>query len=345
MILTGMLLFFILPFLLGRGLGLLLKLSPLSFIGNMIRDVISGQFLMWSFFQILAVPFIFFKLSFRMVVLCWCMIIAGVLFAFFKKGYLKLSLQKIRFRRRTAILGGLVAGILLVQCGMYVVGMHVDFDDSRFITNAVEAYEKNTMLRLHPVTGESVDYLVGDRAKDVVSPWSVYLAFASFFLRVHPAITAHTIYAPVLLLLSYMIYFVIGELLFERDDRATAFLLVIAGMNLFYAGSAQLQSVFALTRLWQGKAVVAAVGIPAYFMVYLMLMKEEHTRGSVYFYMTNISLACCLFSGFGVIGSGLLSISIIVWKLITCRKWKEAVFAPLPLLPALVYGGLYMMIK
>jgi preprotein translocase subunit SecY len=50
---------------------------------------------------------------------------------------------------------------------------------------------------------------------------------------------------------------------------------MVSVINLFLAGNVYTQSVFTLTRIWQGKAVVAAVMIPAILAIILRVQQTN----------------------------------------------------------------------
>ena len=81
-----------------------------------------------------------------------------------------------------------------------------------------------------------------------LSPRALYASMALTPLF-SPPVMAHTVYAPVLLLISYMLCALTGRELFSRKREQGIFVLGCAVVNLFYAGNTMTQSVFTLTRI------------------------------------------------------------------------------------------------
>ena len=221
---------------------------------------------------------------------------------------------------------------------VYIFGMHLDEDDARWIAEANDALIKNRMLLHNPATGEYIGRFVGEMIKDVFSPWSIYLAWLSRATGIKAVVIAHTIYPPLLLGLSYSAYYEIGTQLFEgekkRHERGI-FLLMVSVINLFMAGNVYTQSVFTLTRIWQGKAVVAAVMIPAILAIILRVQQTTpQAEGSIrdWILLIVVGVSCCLFSGMGI-AIGLLLLAIYGLYVVACMivrtarhkeyKWKS----------------------
>ena len=70
---------------------------------------------------------------------------------------------------------------------------------------------------------------------------------------------------------------------------------MVAVINLFMAGNVYTQSVFTLTRIWQGKAIVAAVIIPLFLLLLLKIQKEDTVTN--WLWLVCGGTAACLFSG------------------------------------------------
>ena len=219
--------------------------------------------------------------------------------------------------------------VIAYQMCVYIFKMHLDEDDARWIAEANDALVKNRMLLHNPATGEYIGRFVGEMVKDVFSPWAMYLAWLSRMTGVKAVVIAHTVYPPILLGLSYSAYYDIGCQLFKGKDERGIFLLMVSVLNLFMAGNVYTQSVFTLTRIWQGKAVVAAVMIPAIFSIILQVQYEDHIRNWILMIVAGTS--CCLFSGMGIAISFLLMAiygfyvtACAVIKMINAGRHKQA---------------------
>ena len=312
-----------------------------------------GQLLMWAVFQMIAVPMINLRTSFTQ--LFW--VYTGVIGALAITGLLLHLKVKFDKPEITVFLIFAIA-IILYQCSIYIFGMHLDEDDARWIAEANDALVKDKMLLFNPATGEYIGRFVGEMIKDVFSPWSMYLAWMARMTGIKAVVLAHTIYAPILLILCYLAYYEMGRQLFKGKSERGIFLLMVSVINLFFAGNVYTQSVFTLTRIWQGKAVVAAVIIPSVLTMILRIQNEDRIPN--WLMLAATGCAACLFSGMGI-AIALLTISVYGLYTLICsvirrirnkeirHKWlggllRLAVWL-LCLAPSIIYGLGYLKLK
>ena len=326
-----------------------------------------GQLLLWAAFQVVAVPCINFRTTFN--TLFW--IYTAVVIILIGCGAWVLQSEVGTRKRWTGNWREWLSPFLIIAClvivgqmCVYIFGMHLDEDDARWIAEANDALVKNRMLLHNPATGEYIGRFVGEMIKDVFSPWSIYLAWLSRATGIKAVVIAHTIYPPLLLGLSYSAYYEIGTQLFEgekkRHERGI-FLLMVSVINLFMAGNVYTQSVFTLTRIWQGKAVVAAVMIPAILAIILRVQQTTpQAEGSIrdWILLIVVGVSCCLFSGMGI-AIGLLLLAIYGLYVVACMivrtarhkeyKWKSCAIRVglwlASLAPSIVYGLGYLRLK
>lgn len=325
---------------------LLLVFSIPLFVGfifhkkTWIETYLFGQVSLWAIFQIMAVPMIHLRLSFDTLWISYTVVMAGLaVWGFTQKKKPAISFSQPWTHYIPLILAGIV---ILGQMGVYVFGMHLDEDDARWLAEANDALVKNKMYLHNPATGDYIGRFVGEMTKDVFSPWGMYIAVLSKLTFVRTAVIAHTVYAPILLLISYFVYYLMGKELFKGKTEQGLFLLCVSVIQMFFAGNAYTQSVFALTRIWQGKAVVAAIMIPLFLLLLLRVEKEDTRANWLWFAVAGC--ASCLFSGMGIIIS-LILIAVFGFYAIICKRFKRILYLLLALLPSLVFGLLYYQMK
>ena len=313
-----------------------------------------GQLLLWAVFEIIAVPCINLRTTFTTLFLIY----TGVVIALVIPGCFALrtrAMQRSRGNWKAWLSPFLVIAMLVIafQMCVYIFGMHLDEDDARWIAEANDALVKNRMLLHNPATGEYIGRFVGEMVKDVFSPWSMYLAWLSRMTGIRAATMAHTVYAPVLLGLCYLTYYEMGKCLFKEKSERGIFLLMVSVINLFMAGNVYTQSVFTLTRIWQGKAVVAAVMIPAIMMIFLRIGEEDSVQNWELLIIAGI--CSCLFSGMGI-AIGLLMIAVygfyaIIRGLIVnknekgLKRLKRIPLWLCSMVPGIIYGLAYLQLK
>ena len=303
---------------------------------SLVNGYILGQMSIWAVFQILAVPLIFLHTSFTLLLVIFC-IVTGVLSIW---GILKM--RRHRWKLSVPRLGSFVmwvvlaatVGVIVFQLWKYVFGLHLDEDDSRWIAEAGDALSKNSMFLHNPATGSYLGSFQGEILKDVVSPFPMFLAVLSGLTMIRPAVMAHTIYAPILLLLSYAAFWRLGRLLFKKIQEQIIFLLGVSVISLFCYGAGASAANFALTRIWQGKAVVAAVLIPSILSQVVLIQKEDTVQN--WLILCIMGCAGSLLSGMGIVIS-LIMIGGYGFYIVICKRWRRIPLWILSMVPAAVF--------
>ncbi len=326
---------------------------------------VTGTATMWALFQIVFVPFVRVDARFRTAVVTYGVLlgilaVVSIVFAIRQRG--KHSRQKAGPSFLTDLTGIVPSAPkaerifpILLLCGIaalavfqiihYLVIYHADADDARFLVTALEAVEHDQMFRINPATGEAFARITPDEAKDMSSPWMIFVAFLSLVTSIHPTILAHGALTVLLLVTTWFVYLLVGDVLFGGDvEKRNLFLFFAIFLLLFFGQQLQVGR-FVLTRIWQGKAVLASVGIPLVLCLFFLLMKERefYVRRYVLLIVTCASL--CLLSVMGVIFSALLAGCGGFYLLCYYRKKSDLLLWIAVMIPPAVFGLLYYFLR
>lgn len=238
--------------------------------------------------------------------------------------------------------------LVLLQCVARWFQGVTDGDDAYFIGTAVNTYYGNRMYVLDPYKG----FHTGLDIRHALSPGGVYLAFLSNCIKLHPAITAHIVFADLMLIVHYIVFFNIGKVLFDEAKHSSLFACIICVFDVFGNYSLFTPATFLITRTWQGKSVIANICIP--FAVYLLLLlsKKEETgkmwKEKRLFY--TIGAAVAMLGSVTMATSGLLLLPPMfllgaVILSIYRKKWSIIVTTLIASLPSLAVGVLFMVLS
>jgi hypothetical protein len=301
---------------------------------------------MMAIAQVVLVPCIALRKSFSFAFAIWLAAVILVLVVALIQWFTKRKLVPEGFslgmvRGHWVVLFAVAA--VLVQCLMAAALQHSDADDSRFVAEAVIAVEQDSMYVISPISGDpmyKVDYL-GDVKKDLTSPWVMFLAFLSRLCAVSPAVLSHGIIPFYLVLFCYVVYALIGRLIFEENPEKTAlFLLFLSAFFAFDYSSTHTVGTVMLFRIWQGKAFAAAGIVPLLFYLFLVYVRQQkealRTQKTVLLFVVS-SFASSLVSGIGILLSLLLMAVFGLAILVVTRKAGRAVRIWLTAVPALGY--------
>lgn len=314
--------------------------------GHFLADWVFGIALMFCELQIMAVPMIIANYPFHTLFYVYVsVIVLEVIFA------LSRHLQEILGRikkfplriRKTDILGILVVLSILMQGFMLFYFEHTDDDDARFVPSAVAAVEKDMMFDENPVTGEMLYGGLSEVFKDMVSPWIMFWAIISKLSGVHPAILMHSIVPLIFIPLAYAVYWLIAGYFFGGDqEKKLVFLGLVSAIHIFSGYSVYNSGAFLLFRIWQGKAMFAAIFAPLLVLLALRLFRDgKKPQAADYVIIAVTCCGACLTSGFGIILSAMFFALISVIYAVYKRDVKGAVMLWVSMIPCLVYGFLY----
>lgn len=245
-----------------------------------------GHVLMWAVCQVIAVPCILLKAHFYVVVVLVTLILVALSAYSVYKGHIKrLFVNSIGEELKQS--GALdLAGIMLVwillgfMIYQSIVLFYGDADDSRFVVNAVDVYRTNRLILTDVNTGKALTTWIGDMYKDVVAPWAVYMAYISKLVGLYPTVVMHTVFPPVILVVLTSVYWLLAkELVGEKRRDDAIFVLILLLLHIYGNYSRYSAEGRFLVRSWQGKSVLASVGIPAMMLAFLWFYKSLKEYG------------------------------------------------------------------
>lgn len=158
---------------------------------------------------------------------------------------------------------------LVIQVVMRLTQQVFDGDDAFYIATAANSYTSGTMNYVQPYTGMVSNNIDMRHAFAAAPTW---LAFLSKVTMIHPAIMGHTVLAPVLIVLHYLVILQIGELLFKnKKNEKYLFASLVSLFNMYGYVSIYTAQTFFLTRTWQGKSIFANLFLPVLLLCLLWL--------------------------------------------------------------------------
>lgn len=328
----------LIPLLAGNGFLSLFKLQK-----NLAGMYLSGLVLIWAITQLVAVPLILLRQSFTMAFTVITVLVAlCCVFGIYKNKFFVWKRPGLRLTEWAAVAVTLlcVAGLLFIT----LVTQHTDADDSRFVVNAVDMLRTDTMLLTNPATGSPLEIWEGELIKDVTAPWAVFIAWCAKLTGTHATVMAHTVLPQILLLAAVSVWWMLSEVFFKKElTYRCMFMALVILLNVYGHFSVYSEEVFLLTRIWQGKAVVAGIGIPAAYLVGCRIYQGEG-RGD-YVLLILLNLAMCLMSGMGlIIGILMLGCMGLVYGIAKKNRKICAVFW-LGCIPNIVYYVIHVILQ
>ena len=302
------LLFLAVPFLIGNAVTGLLGCKQSPHIA-----LPAGYITIWALLEIISIPVTIAKLPFTVVTVTICLA-AMVLSAlgiktitkqkFYLKEY-KSVLSKLRVSEWICIV--MFLAVFIYTLYKLLVTFFYDEDDSRFIVNAVDILKDNRILASDPVTGRPIWNAHGDFKKDLIAQWASFLAIGQLGTGLPVAVFAHIVYPYIAILI---ILCLVGKILcicLEGKKEITVILpaLTVMLVVLIYGCySLQGSERFIISRVWQGKASLAGIGVCSIILAFLIIEKltDENRKNIKGFFALLISnIAACFMSSMAVV--------------------------------------------
>ena len=309
---------------------------------SIVFSLIVGYLFEFMVYEIYAIPMTFLKMKFTTLSYFWIITII-VLFVI----SIKFNLDKIKsiikdnlkeLKKFPIVLSVIFVMIVGLQCFICFKYMHQNYDDSNFVAKATIAKDTNTLHKYNDI-GEEYTSLPG---RQLFSPFPFYTATMSLIMNLHPTIIARTIFPVVFIPLVYMVYYMIGNVLFKDNKKKTFTFLIILTV-LYTFGSYTSRNIFTslLYRIWQGKSILANLIIPFIWLIFMKYINKEEK----YYYwiilfitlwganlLSSMSLSVCC------IEVGILSLIYTIRD----KKISYLLKSLICMIPSITYGIIYL---
>ena len=338
-LLKSLLYFLIIPLILGLGILQLSKKEK----DNILLGIIIGYIYSFAVYEFLAIPMIFLKTDFITLTGVWqfIMLISTIAaFIMSLRSVFNIFKNNIkRFSETPKKLLFIVVLLVAIQAFIGFAFMHEDYDDSNFVAKATIALDTNS---LYKYDDKGLEYEILP-SRHVLSPFPIFTATTAKILGIHPAIVAHTVYPPVFIILAYIVYFLIADILLKNDKNMKyIFMIFLSIIYIFGAYSQWSNFVFLLYRVWQGKALIANIFIP---IIWLLFLKYIH-HDDFYWFILFITLwAADLTSSMGLFIPTLVTGTLGVIYSITQKNKEYFLRTLICFIPSLIYGVIFLIIK
>lgn len=245
---------------------------------------------------------------------------------------------KDRFKWQYLLLAAAAASQIICVLNFYVPDIT---SDEYFLAAVVQRWEANDIRISDPYTGSGEAVLQ-------VFPGNGYItmiAGLSRFFSFHPAVFVHIPWAVLIVLMAYIAGAVAAELLLDEKKDISLFLTFLTVLNMFAAYSANSAGFIKYAAIWQGKAVFAAVAVPALICYAVMAVdrgKKLKTQGgrSNWIYAACASAASITLTPTGAFFAPVILSCITAYYSIHDRNAKNIIYCLLCFIPSILYLAL-----
>ena len=280
---------------------------------NSIRfTYLSGFFSILAIFEIIGVPMVIAKVSFRHQVVVYTIVLLlsiAVLVSreacrttllgwleSIRPAVLRKKLTDLRIallsdtKKRYEVVYLIVFFGLLAYQVYYTLFYDVIWwtsDDGGYVVYSAEAIHNNSFFT-RTEAGEFMPEIYDFRR--ALTAIYVFFSYCAYAMHMSVPMVEHTVYAILFLGMAYMAISLLAERLTKNKEEQYMFLCFVSLLHIFGSFSPYSMSFRLLATIWQGKAVLAVVILPLLLYVYPKLLEDQIHRRNVSF-LVMLSLA------------------------------------------------------
>ncbi len=346
-------------------LGILLLVMPVI-VGSLFLSVdkrlpklpfmwISGQMALWAGFQVITVPLVLKEGRLTNVVqLFWCYMAVLVVMALLvfgvrkKRGRVSLRLVEGEAgaqKKKYYLMWAVFWVLLIFQIVQSVRLAYADGDDAYYIAVSTIAEESDTMYMKQAYTGGTTTL----DARYGLAPFPIWIAFLARVSGIRTVSVAHVAVSPVLIVMAYGIFYLLGSKLFaKKKNRLPLFLIFTELLVLFGDYSIYTVERFMIERSRQGKAALASIVLPFLLLLLFLLLEkiQENQKISIWYWALLICTltAACLCSTLGALLTCMLIAITGLCAAFSYHRWKFLFPLALCCVPCVMVSIIYVML-
>lgn len=309
--------------------------------GSVIQSFFLGYLFMFAAGEVITLPMIAFDLPLHILVyvtgaLWVAMAVLGIVLLIMRKR----SISYTDNREDVSLYLIFAIIVILIQIYTLVKFIHFDADDSFYVGTATTDVYTDTIFSMNPYTGRLYTKVL---SRYVLSPFPVFLAVVSKLCgNIHPSYLAHTILAPLFLLMAYLVQYLFSRIWFSKNAEARGmYMLFVTMMCSFAAYSKRNAADFQMIRIWQGKAFLASTFLPLLIYLWIDFCEKEYQKFEWWTLIMAVT-SCCYLSSMGIMLSVIVSGIFLLIYLIYRRNLKGLIQGAACILPAVILGVIYI---
>lgn len=217
----------------------------------------------------------------------------------------------------TAVYALIFAIILLVQL-YFAYGYQINkwsYDDYEYVVSSLDNIDTDSINYVNPVYG-SYPFTLEKRS---VASWTTYISYLSVISGFEVTTISHTILPVLLLLITYLVYYYMSQIMFEEIESRLIFLILLGTLFSFGLYSHFSVTFRVLCAIWQGKGVLAAIGIPFLFTYLVQLYSGDYARSNLVAIIA-VSMGLCSFTQMSAFI--ITAIQVLMWVVVSIRNRK-----------------------
>lgn len=200
--------------------------------------------------------------------------------------------------------------------------MHIDDDDVAYVAAVTTSVDTNTLMKYDAVTGNLItDFATNGMDRLVSSPQFAFYAVISRVFGIRPAPLCHTFLPPVLTMLFFCAFLLVGRAIFKDDRKKIGlFGVFVFLINMSSYFSVYTAGTFLMIRSWQGKAQIVGLILPLILSFFLTVMDKGDMGVRDILYLVSLLAAACLMTSMGAVLAAGMAAALALTAAVILRK-------------------------
>ena len=218
----------------------------------------------------------------------------------------------------------------------------VTADATHYIGEVSTSVYTDTLARYSPLTG------VIQRNFNLrydLSAYPMNNAVWCVLLGIHPIVQSKVVMSVINMLMINLLIYQIGKSFFRGDEKKADLMVLFVCLMQLFSFSIYTTGTFAFMRIYEGKALLANISIPAALLVSIRLWLNKDGRNKESWVLLFIAAVSALtFSGSSLIYPAVVSTAILP-VMVLKKKLSYAISYALCMLPGFLYALVYFSAK
>ncbi|MDO4478080.1 MAG: DUF6077 domain-containing protein [Lachnospiraceae bacterium] len=338
-----LLIFLVVPYFVGG----LAELCLPAWKNSVAFRLLSGYMIAFAVFELLALPALFLKWPMHSLTISYgvVMVVLTAVSLIFCRKCVVTALRETaasfsKIKKQALYI--LAVGLIVLQVVFVTTHTHIDDDDAFYVGSAETAVVTDTVMEVNPYTGELYDSVP---VRYAFSPFMNWNAALSQMTGMKPVTLAHTVMPIFFIMLSYLVYALFGRWLSEKKAINEGLFMLITTVVLGFSGySVYTQGTFMLTRISQGKALLAACLLPAVLWYALMVIEKGLAKRDMILFFV-LMTACSLVSQMGIMLGVIVFGAVMILLAIEKKSLRPIIFAIPCCLVNIICSAAYVLMR
>lgn len=312
------------------------------------RTYVDGFIIWMALYETLEVVAVIAGVSFTVLTWLWIIVtLAGIIYSLTAILQYKAIVEEIKTGAITWSSYKVIAFVLMSIVFVIIVfcGNRSVTDDSFYLGAATDALKSNKIWFYEPYTGRVANRSEVNRY--MFSAYPIMVASFSKIYHIPAAVVSHVCMCIVSVIMTYLAYYLVSRTLFKEQWHRWVFIATMCILMLSGNYGTEASATFFMISAWMGKSWLPNVMLPMilYYMTMVVGARKTNISKCNRVGLIMCSIACSHFSSMSTLLVPMFILLIWLYYIVTTKKFKEKLTILISIMPQLIIGMLFIVVK